>query len=288
MTDLSPMIKDAFQDDSLPAADRDRLWNTMQHRQARQAREKFLVRTLLLLVAGIVIAAAVFLRNAISSASVPVVPVPVAADSLSDNSPVERSMTQETRHEVSSNLLPLLNHRNGLMSDMRHLEDRQLELAQVLNRTPSGTTSHDVIAGQLKSIAQQLEATRVAISVIDAQLAGQPVAVPAMPPVPITEFPPPQVIVNPPLSDELIWRSAGPIVLLALGMVAMLGYMRRIARKTREVLVAIEKQVSSQHATLASGIDAIAVEVERLGEGQRFMSKALAGPEAKPVPISRP
>ena len=68
----------------------------------------------------------------------------------------------------------------------------------------------------------------------------------------------------------------------------LVGYMRRIARMTREALAAIEKQVSSQHATLASGIDAIAVEVERLGEGQRFMSKALAGPEAKPAPISRP
>ena len=73
-------------------------------------------------------------------------------------------------------------------------------------------------------------------------------------------------------------RPGVPVVLLALGMIAMLGYMRRIARKTREALAAIEKQVSSQHATLASGIDAIAVEVERLGEGQRFMSKALAGP----------
>ena len=64
-------------------------------------------------------------------------------------------------------------------------------------------------------------------------------------------------------------------------MVFLVGYMRRIARMTREALAAIERQASSQHATLASGIDAIAVEVERLGEGQRFMSKALAGPEAK-------
>lgn len=284
MTDLSPMIRDAYQDDSLQAADRDRLWNTMQHRQARQARAKFLVRASLLLLAVFAIVAAVY--AVIRSSSDLVVPVPVAADSISDNSPVERSMTQETRKEVPSSLIPLLGHRSQLTMDMRHLQDRQLELAQVLNQTPSGTTSHGVVVGQLKSIEQQLEATRVAISVIDAQLAGQPVPVSlGTPMIAPPEFPP--VNLNPPLSDELIWTSGGPLVLLALGMVAMLGYMRRIARKTREVLVAIEKQVASQHATLASGIDAIALEVERLGEGQRFMSKVLAGPEAKPAPISR-
>jgi len=278
------MIRDAFQDNSLPAADRDRLWNTMQHRQARQARAKFLVRAGLLLLAVFAIVA---VYAVIRSSSDPVVPVPVAADSISDNSPVERSMTQETRQEVPSSLIPLLGHRSQLTMDMRSLEDRQLELAQVLNRTPSGTPSHDIVAGQLKSIERQLEATRVAISAIDAQLSGQRVETP---PVIGTVVPPEFPAVNltpPPISDELIWTSGGPLVLLALGMIAMLGYMRRIARKTREVLVAIEKQVASQHATLASGIDAIAVEVERLGEGQRFMSKVLAGSEAKPAPISR-
>ena len=176
MTDLSPMIRDAFQDDSLPAADRDRLWSTMQHRQARQARAKLLVRAGLLLLAGFVIAAAVLVRNAIRSSSDPVVPVPVAADSISNNSPVERSMTQETHQEVPSNLIPLLGHRSQLTMDIRSLEDRQLELADKLDETTG--REHEVISRQLASVEQQLEATRVAISVIDAQLAGQPVPVP--------------------------------------------------------------------------------------------------------------
>jgi hypothetical protein len=285
MTDLTPMIRDAYQDDSLPAVDRDRLWSTMQHAQARQARTKLLVRLGLFILAAITIAA---VYAAMRSSSNPVALVPVAADSISNNSPVERSMTQDK--EAASNLMPLLDHRNGLMSDIRRLEDRQIELAQVLNGTPSGTPSHNVLVGQLKSVEQQIEATKIAISVIDAQLAGHPVPVPAVPPVPpvnFSEWTSPQVIVNPGLSDELIWTSGVPVVLLALAVVAMLGYMRRIARTTREALAAIERQVSSQHTTLASGIDAIAVEVERLGEGQRFMSKVLAGSEAKPAPIAR-
>ena len=282
MTDLSPMIRDAFQDDSLPAADRDRLWSTMQHRQARQARAKLLVRAGLLLLAGLVIAAVVLARNAFGPSSVPVVPVPVAADSISNNPPVERSMTQETRHEVPSNLIPLLGHRTQLTMDLNSLEQRQLQLVDRLDETTG--REHDVIARQLASVEQQLESNRLALRVIDAQLSGQPIETPPV----ITNVSPPGIVqVNPPISDELIWASSVPVVLLALGMIAMLGYMRRIARTTREALSAIERQVSSQHATIASGIDAIAVEVERLGEGQRFMSKALAGPEAKPAPISR-
>jgi hypothetical protein len=104
----------------------------------------------------------------------------------------------------------------------------------------------------------------------------------------ITEIGPPQVItVSGGLSDELIWSSGGIGLLLVLAMFGMMIYMRRIAKLTREALTAVERQVSSQHATLASGIDAIAVEVERLGEGQRFMSKVLSGGEAKAAPVSR-
>ena len=155
----------------------------MQRRQAREARAKLLVRTGLVLLAGLVIAAAVFVRNVIRSSSVPLVPAPVAADSISNNSPVERSMTQETRHEVPSNLIPLLGHRSQLTMDLRSLEERQLMLAKRLGETTgrlgeSTGPEHDAIAGQLKSVEQQLEANRVALRVIDAQLAGQPIETP--------------------------------------------------------------------------------------------------------------
>jgi len=68
---------------------------------------------------------------------------------------------------------------------------------------------------------------------------------------------------------------------LLLVSMALLLYMRRIARTTRESLAQVESQISSQHATLASGIDAIALEGERLGEGQRFMSRVLSKGEAQ-------
>jgi hypothetical protein len=69
MTDRDPVIRDAFPEDSLPEADRDRLWKAMWDRSARQARLRFLVRAGVLLLDGSIVAAGVILRNVIRSPS---------------------------------------------------------------------------------------------------------------------------------------------------------------------------------------------------------------------------
>ena len=283
MSDHNPFIRDAFQDDSRPATDRDRLWNTMQHAQARQARARFLMRAGLVLLAGALLAAWAFLRMAPS----PLTPIAVNADSISTDSPMEHSMIQDTK-EVPSSVIPLLGHRSNLQMEIGRLENRQLELAQMVNQTKPGR-EHDVAMTQLKSVEQQIEAARIALRVVDAQLAGQPVevhaAIPPMPPEP------PQLIEvhgGGGVPDEVLYAAGGLGTLLVLAMFAMMGYMRRVSRTMRQALTSIEQQVSSQHATLASGIDAIAVEVERLGVGRRFMGELLSGAGARAGPGHRP
>ena len=202
-------------------------------------------------------------------------PVAVAADSLTNNSPSEPSMIQE-KPDVPSNLIPLLGHRSSLRIDIANAETRREELQKRLEVT-SGR-EHDRIEQELLSVEQQIEASRLAVNVIDRQLTGVPTPMVTQP---FTE--PPQVFQfgSPGIPGEVIWAAGGAGGILLLGMLSLLVYMRHFARTTRQALSLIEGQVSSQHATLASGIDAIALEVERLGEGQRFMSKVLTTPEAK-------
>jgi hypothetical protein len=283
MTDQDTRIRDAFVDDYMPPSDRDRLWKTMEQRYSRQARRRFLVRAGLVFLAGAILLAWVFLRM---SPTPPGGPIAMHADSMSTDSPMEHSMTQDRHQETSFDAMSLLSHRSNLQMEIGRLENRQLELAQMLNGARPGR-ERNVMEAQAQSVEEQLAGAKNALSVIDARLAGQPVPLLPTPPV-ITEIGPPQVItVSGGLSDELIWSSGGIGLLLVLAMFGMMIYMRRIAKLTREALTAVERQVSSQHATLASGIDAIAVEVERLGEGQRFMSKVLSGGEAKAAPVSR-
>lgn len=287
-TDRSELIRDAFQGDSLVATERERLWSATQQRITRQARTKLVVRAAFVLLAGLVVAAAAFVFNAIRSPHEQRLAgaISIAADSIMiSTDPKEPPMTQ-AQEQVSTDLIPLLGHRSGLQTELRHLEDRQLELSSMVDRT-SGREK-DVALKQLNSVEQQIAATKVAISAIDARLAGQPAVAQtfeAFPPPPPDA--PPQVFQfgSSGMPDGFMWAAGGVGTFLVLAMIAMMGFMRRIARTTRVALAAIENQVSSQHATLASGIDAIAVEVERLGEGQRFMSKVLSAPEAKvPVP----
>ena len=256
MTERNELVRDAFLDDTLGQSDRDRLWSTMQHRKTRQARLRNLVRAAALLLAAAILAAVMFLRLGVRSTAGPVA---VAADSLTTNSPSEPSMIQEPKEAALTNLIPLLGHRSSLRSTSPTVRRAAMNSLNVSSKPQA--REHDRVEQELAAVEQQLEASRVAISVIDAQLAS---SIPA-PPVGTNIVPPPVI---PPLSDELIWTSGGPLVLLALGMIAMLGYMRRIARKTREALHRRDREpVSSQHATLASGIDAIALEVKRVRRG---------------------
>lgn len=289
MTERSPLIQQAFQDEPLSPVDRERLWTTMQHRHSRQARWRNLMLAAVLLLAGAIAAGALVVRNALRSTSSSdrgvFGSIAVAADSISSDSPVEPSMIQETRAsagqetrpEVPSNLIPLLGHRSGLAIDLSNLGERREELAKRFNQIGPGP-EHEALSAEMARIDRQIHSTEVAIEVIDRQLGAHHEPVPVFAPggETIVVEPPHLFPMNGPYTNELMWITGGAGALLALGMVAILGYIRRLTRTTKEALSLIERQVSSQHVTLASGIDAIALEVERLGEGQRFMSKVMA------------
>lgn len=63
-------------------------------------------------------------------------------------------------------------------------------------------------------------------------------------------------------------------LLLVLGVAIGLWAARRFRREAESIL-ALQSDVTGQLAKLSVGIDSVAVEVERLGEGQRFFTKAV-------------
>ena len=71
---------------------------------------------------------------------------------------------------------------------------------------------------------------------------------------------------------EAEWLHAGVHVVLAL-----LGayYVRKIWRGVRPETPALSADYSDRLTNLEQSIDAVAVEVERIGEGQRFMTRVL-------------
>jgi hypothetical protein len=55
-----------------------------------------------------------------------------------------------------------------------------------------------------------------------------------------------------------------------------LAYARRIWRRSAAVVTSLPQEVMDRLTRLDQAVDAIAVEVERIGEGQRFMTRVLA------------
>ena len=82
------------------------------------------------------------------------------------------------------------------------------------------------------------------------------------------------------------------VVLLPMAV----AFSRRIWRKSAGVEVRLPPEMASRMESLERGVEAIALEVERIGEGQRFVTQALAqrgdirgvgAGGAEPVPVKR-
>lgn len=87
----------------------------------------------------------------------------------------------------------------------------------------------------------------------------------------------------------------GPEVLVPLGAFAMvttivtsvLRYRERMRRADREALMPTNGETSLRLERIEAAIEAIAVEVERISEGQRFVTRLLAE-RAKDAPAIAP
>jgi hypothetical protein len=90
----------------------------------------------------------------------------------------------------------------------------------------------------------------------------------------------------------VLFGAAGGIALVAGLVSAWIGaYIgaRRAARKTMlEAMAASPARVNEARMNqLADAVDAIALEVERISEAQRFTARLLAERQAPPVPLGR-
>ena len=68
----------------------------------------------------------------------------------------------------------------------------------------------------------------------------------------------------------------GSLLTFALMFPFVIAYARRIWRKSAKMTITLPPEVAARMQTMEEAIESVAVEVERIGEGQRFMTQALA------------
>jgi hypothetical protein len=86
-------------------------------------------------------------------------------------------------------------------------------------------------------------------------------------------------VLPPPMRRPVDRNFMGPgafVLLLALVLPLSIGWARRIARGGRQETPSLSSDQTSRFERLEQAVDAIAIEVERISEGQRFVTKILA------------
>ena len=172
------------------------------------------------------------------------------------------------------------NQRREISNQLENLEEQRNDLARQLQSTPMSETA--IRAGmeqrltaldqRILALDKQLEAANAAVS----RAAGIPGAIVPDPPPPPRPGPP-----------EEFWVIAG-LILVPSAFILTVAYARRLWRRGAAAVASLPQDIYERFTRVEQSIDSVAVEVERIGEGQRYLTrlmsdKALGVGAAQPI-----
>ncbi len=192
--------------------------------------------------------------------------VTVGGTSLAGPADIYRALRAQ-REELGDQLSELNNRRENIAGE---LEDPMLRGA---SRTGLETRITEIDA-RISSLDKQ-------IADADAQVA-RAAAVPGA-----TVRPPEPPRTGPP---EEIWPLSALFVLVAF-LPLSIAYARRVWRRGAAagvVVASLPKEMSERFVRMEQAVEATALEVERIGEGQRFMTRVLTEANGRPRELALP
>jgi hypothetical protein len=171
--------------------------------------------------------------------------------------------------------------RRELSDQLEELESTRREISSQLQQLPAGPektameTRLTDVAGRISAVDQMLASNAASL----AQASAIPGAV---------VEPPPYVREGPPEEAYVVGTIFMIIVLLPLSI----ALARRVWRRSAAVVTSFPRELVDRLSRMEQAVEATAVEVERIGEGQRFLTRlftegegarALGGGAAQPL-----
>jgi hypothetical protein len=161
--------------------------------------------------------------------------------------------------------------RRELSRQMEGLQDTRGEIARELSAESITEAEKRGLEQRLGSIDERIAALDKQIMEADAQVAKAA----AVPGAAIEPPPPPDT--GP---DEGVFVVASLFVFVVLMPIAV-AYARRVWKRSAKVITTFPKELSDRLIRVEQAVEATALEVERIGEGQRFMTRLFTeGPAA--------
>lgn len=164
-------------------------------------------------------------------------------------------------------LRALRDQREILGDQLNELQEQRRDLQREFDNTPGSNPGRAGIANRIQTVDERITELDKQIARSDqavAQAAGVPGAMVQPPPTPRRTGPDPDMVVG--LSFLAAFAFIIPM---------SIAYARRIWRKSARAEVTLPPQVAERMESLEHGMEAIALEIERIGEGQRFLTQAL-------------
>ena len=160
--------------------------------------------------------------------------------------------------------------REELGSQLERLEDRRRELSNTLRESGATGADRAGMEARIAEIDKRISSVEAQIAAADAQVA-QAAALPGA-----TVEPP-----APPRDPTEEYVEMGIVASTILMIPIVIAYARRIWRRSASVGMAIPRELMERFTHLEQSVDAVALEVERIGEGQRFLTHHLADQAAR-------
>ena len=156
--------------------------------------------------------------------------------------------------------------RQELSNQLENLEDRRRDLSQRLEEQPP------ISAAEKTGVESRLAETFARISAVEKKIAENDAAIAQAAAVPGAVQPErPPIRQGPPEEAFVLGGMFIIIVLLPLSI----ALARRIWRRGVNTITSLPAELMDRLTRLEQGVDAVAVEVERIGEGQRYMARMM-------------
>lgn len=214
----------------------------------------------------------------------PATPVPPAPPAIPQT--VDLAASAQSGAEGTASPTDIWNaakaQRTELRNQVRRLDDQRSDLVRDLGRESTPDAAKPGIEARIAEIDARISATEGMVAQADLAVA-KAAAVPGA----VVE-PPPFQRNGPP--EEVF---AIPIVftIFVLAPIAI-AYARRIWKKGATVIAPVPDEVRRRLDQLGDAVESIALEVERIGEGQRFVTRvmsesgrSLGAGAAQPIPV---
>jgi hypothetical protein len=153
--------------------------------------------------------------------------------------------------------------RHELSNQLEELESTRRDISSQLEQLPASSPERTGLEKRMTDVDSR-------IATVDQALASNAAQIATASAMPGAVVEPPQIIRNGPPEEAYV---VGTIFMFVFLLPISIAFARRIWRRSAAVVTSFPREIADRLSRMEQAVEATAVEVERIGEGQRFLTR---------------